>query len=704
MHGEVDAISLPAYGAQRFVLQVEALGDPPVAIARPHALPVTLRLTGRSRWRWEELAPGTRLTALARLDRRADGVRAVITDRRAITIHETGAGFEAHCAAIRRRASWTFAQRLDPDDGGLARALLLGERGRLGHNDRTLFRETGQAHLLAVSGLHVGLLLAGVILLLRVVGSPLRVTWCLGLATAGFVVPFVGAPASAVRAGLGAVGWFAGALIGRPPRGLAVLTLVGLIVLLSDAANVRSVAFQLSFAAVTSILVLARPLRALLVRERPVIRGVLPPKRAPIRTSLAVSLAAWIGTAPLIATHMGRLCLAAALLSVPAIALTAVLLAAGAALLLFEDVDGVARASAWTFSKSATALRELLKLARDGGLSSLPSRAPTLGWCLLYAGAFALVARGGRALVRAGVVTFGMLLVSLVVPQDVVARDMPSRRSIVEGATYDARRDPMATLANISSTPDLLGLSAAALGLAVFGAAAVKARWLGPRAAVAAWVLGLASTAVLGWAALAALLAPFLAATVLGKLPGAPRAVARNVRQVLCNGVPALLGVALAASGRPDLGVPFFLGSLSCLGADTCATEVGVRWGGQPFRLVGRGRLQAGASGGVTAAGLLASLGGAWLAPLTYALILGGSLMGAGVLALAGVAAALIDSALGGTLQYRGILRATGTSSEDPSAPGVERVGGWTWLDNDAVNLVAGLAGGVLGVALAGLV
>ena len=60
-----------------------------------------------------------------------------------------------------------------------------------------------------------------------------------------------------------------------------------------------------------------------------------------------------------------------------------------------------------------------------------------------------------------------------------------------------------------------------------------------------------------------------------------------------------------------------FLGALACLGADTCATEIGIRFGGTPRALIGGRTLRAGESGGVTGPGLAASVGGAFLAPLS---------------------------------------------------------------------------------------
>ena len=705
LEGTVEHVELPAWRAQRIVLTVEAVGEPPLALARAHPLPVTVRLTGRSTWRWHDVVPGSRVHLLALVRRRRDGLRGVVTDRRGLTLLERGEGLAAALARRRRRASWSFARHLDRRDAGLARALLLGDRGRLDRADRALFRHTGQAHLLAVSGLHVGLLIGGFLLVLRLLGVGLRATWIAGIVLAALYVPFTGAPPSAVRAGIGAIAWFLGALAARAPRGLAVLVLVALLVLLAGPGNLRSVSFQLSFAAVASILLLAERLRAVLVPERLVIHRLLPPRRTPLRAALSVSLAAWLGTAPLVALHIGRLCPTGPLLAVPAVPVTAGLLGSGFVLVVAEDVPALGPAAAWSFEQLAALLRGMLALARDAQLGALDVHAPAPLWGGLYLGAFAVAARAGRRGMLAALAGMALLLGLLLLPMPVPGL---SRAPVDEPPAYDA---PAVFLADLPAQPapvesaDLF-FPLAVLALAAFAGLAVRLGWLKPGGAAAAWVLGVAAAWPFRWMGLAALFAPFLVATLLGKLPGATRAEARSLRQVLCNGLPAFVGVVLVIAGAGVAGTLAFLGALACLGADTCATEIGVRFGGRPFRLTG-GRAEPGESGGVTAAGLLASVGGAALAPGAAWLATGGRLPIAWVVAsaTAGFLAALLDSVLGGTLQFRGRVTATGETTEAVRLDGatVERVHGWRWLDNDAVNLISGFAGAVLAVLLASL-
>lgn len=59
---------------------------------------------------------------------------------------------------LRAQANQLFARHLDPRSAGLASAMLLGSRSELDPELKSAFLETGMMHLLAISGLHVGLL------------------------------------------------------------------------------------------------------------------------------------------------------------------------------------------------------------------------------------------------------------------------------------------------------------------------------------------------------------------------------------------------------------------------------------------------------------------------------------------------------------------------------------------------------------------
>ena len=714
IRGTVDSAYLPAFGAGRVHLEPAWIHTPD-GWRRLPALDLRWRQTGCA---LSPPAPGARVESEMRLSRPSRGtgaaLRAWVPDCRSMRVGAPR-GPRAGLHRARTRSAERLQARLSARDAGLARALLLGDRQRLLPQDRARFRETGQSHLLAVSGLHVGLVVAGWMLLLLWLRVPRRPRLVLGIVATVAFVAMAGAPPSALRAGAGAVFWMAACLAGRRTPPLRMLLLVGCAVVWGDTRSVRAPAFQMSFGAVAGILVFAPLVRDLFVSPRPVIPGHLPPVRAPLRSLLAVGLAAWLGAAPFVAMHIGQLAPAGPLVALPAVPLTATLIASGLLLLLDPPRPGLASGAAGLFRLTADALRWWLDTTRLLGATTVPVRPPPWFWWPAHAGALWLATREALRTRRMGLGLLCALVLALA-----VGPSGPRQ--------YDAPPSMPSPLPLLTTAPDpgswfplVVGLVMPAL--LVFAVVSVHPlRWLRRGGAVGAAVLGSAAGLAFHLAGLAGLFAPFVVATLLGRLPGGERAGPRSWRQVFSNGLPAFCGCVLGLLGLggwlPALwtpGVWVFLGALACLGADTSATEVGTRLGRRVFRLAGRGPIQRGESGGVSVPGLLAAFAGSHLAPLAFALCF--PLFGRTLtlmhypcfiapLAGAGFAGAVIDSVLGGTLQFRGRDPTNGSRTEQTTCAGTpsEHVSGWRWLDNDRVNLVSGLAASLVALALFGLI
>ena len=144
-------------------------------------------------------------------------------------------------------------------ESALAAALLLGKREALPPEMVARFRGAGAAHLLAISGLHVGVLLAAV----SGVGGWLlgrrSPAWLLAAGAAIWLYAVVaGAPPSAVRAAIMGTVYLLAVGLGRPSGALPALALAAALMTAVSPGLIRQVSFQLSFAAVGGIaLVLA---------------------------------------------------------------------------------------------------------------------------------------------------------------------------------------------------------------------------------------------------------------------------------------------------------------------------------------------------------------------------------------------------------------------------------------------------------------
>ncbi len=202
--------------------------------------------------------------------------------------------------AGRARIDAVFPQRAP-----LAASLLLAQRGGLDRDLRERFARAGLSHLLAISGLHVGLL-AGILLLLARAARLSRRGAALAAASGTVAyVALIGAPDSAVRAALQIVLVLAARWLQRPTRTESLIAAAALLLLAADPAALVRPGFQLSFAGVAGILVLRRPI---LARLGPLARLRVRGRRAGgwLADGLATSAAATLATAPVVAWHFGQ--------------------------------------------------------------------------------------------------------------------------------------------------------------------------------------------------------------------------------------------------------------------------------------------------------------------------------------------------------------------------------------------------------------
>ncbi len=223
-----------------------------------------------------------------------------------------------HSAEIRERASTGVGQGMPAREAELARGFVLGQDDRIDPETVEDFRRSGLSHLLAVSGENVLLLALLAMPVLGALGIPLRerLVWVLALIV--LYVPLAGAGPSIQRAGvMGAVGVLA-TLAGRRASRLYALLLALVVTLAIDPHVAADIGWQLSFAAVVGIFLLASPLREA-IAARLGNRGW----RHALAEGAAVTIAATLATAPLIAFHFGTIStttLFANLLALPAVA------------------------------------------------------------------------------------------------------------------------------------------------------------------------------------------------------------------------------------------------------------------------------------------------------------------------------------------------------------------------------------------------
>jgi competence protein ComEC len=309
-----------------------------------------------------------------------------------------GEGLEASLARLRERVRVALRASLADDVEGVVVALVLGDAA-LSEQDAESARGAGLSHVIAVSGMHVTLVVGALVALLaralrRVTWiarrwDPRVIAWGCGALIAPMYAAFAGGTPSAWRAAASAsITWLLAAR-GRAADPLAVtaLVVVGGLVITPEA--VRSPAFVLSALATAAVL---EPRRA---REDD--EG----KTSPVRLLLRAAVRASIATAPFSLWCFGALpvlSVVANLVVVPIVA--AVLLPVGTLHALLATLSSDL---AWlTAAPTELVVRAFLALstffARSGSsLAPPPPDAPELVVIAVASFALLRVARVGRA-------------------------------------------------------------------------------------------------------------------------------------------------------------------------------------------------------------------------------------------------------------------------------------------------------------------
>jgi competence protein ComEC len=385
----------PAVGGRlRFVLQASVAGE------GPHARAFDARVEIRVEGAYDlELHPGDRLRLVARLEAPGGPLNPGEADRRgwtrrrgidlvgwieapeALEVNRRSSSLAAELHALRAGAASALSARLDGADAGLARALLLGDRGALNDEDARLFRDAGQSHVVAVSGQHVTLVLAAVLLLARALGLARGPAAALGLVAVLLYVPLAGAAPSAVRSGLGSSLWLLARLLARRGQALTLVAGVALGMLAVKPEDLGDPGFTLSFAAVLGIELLAPRLLEAMARPAPRIPGLLEPRRPRLRAALAVALAAWLAGAPIALHVFGQLAPAAAPWALLAVPLATLLLGLSALLLLLGACRLPRRSSAGSSRPPPTPCARCSGGRPSSGWAPSTARLPaTSGW------------------------------------------------------------------------------------------------------------------------------------------------------------------------------------------------------------------------------------------------------------------------------------------------------------------------------------
>ena len=230
------------------------------------------------------------------------------------------------------------------DTGALMLALLTGDQSELSYSLRNELSIVGLSHAVAVSGMHVAVLIA---VLSMACGYNPRLTALLGIPLSISFVLMTGASASACRSAVMQIIMLTAPMMRRESDSWTNLAAAALLLLLENPWAITGVGFQLSFAAVSGLLLFSSPIqrRLLASRKRP---GRL---RLLVVSSLAACLSATVATLPLTVYYFGLVSVCSVMTNLLTLPVMNIMLVLGLISCLLGGIGGVAAFPVTLFSR-----------------------------------------------------------------------------------------------------------------------------------------------------------------------------------------------------------------------------------------------------------------------------------------------------------------------------------------------------------------
>ena len=266
-------------------------------------------------------------------------------------------------------AQRVLAQGLPQEDKSLRLlwAMALGWRTALTGEVSTPFMQSGTMHIFAISGLHIALLAGILVGLLRVLRVPREMCGLIVIPLIWFYTGVTGWQASAIRSSVMMSIVICGWALRRPGDLLNSLAAAALIILVAAPQQLFHASFQLSFSVVLSLALFAPVLEK--IRQRWIKPDPLVPDDARPRwqkilwpighwfiRGLVTSLAAWLGSMPLVAWYFHLFTPVSLLANLAIVPLSSLALAATLGSLLVGGwwpwLSGLFNHSAWFFMTS----------------------------------------------------------------------------------------------------------------------------------------------------------------------------------------------------------------------------------------------------------------------------------------------------------------------------------------------------------------
>ena len=215
---------------------------------------------------------------------------------------------------LRYRMTQHIQSVLPGSDGGIASAIITGDRGAISPDDESALRDAGLAHVLAIAGLHMALVGLGLFWIVRALLAlvpsialvyPIK-KWAAVAALVGASIYLIigGAAVPATRAYVMLATMLLAILFDRPALSMRSVALAAAVILLLRPESLIEPGFQMSFAAVVSLVAVAEWERARAAPQTSI--WPLAGARHYLRGIAVTSFVGSLATAPFAAFHFDR--------------------------------------------------------------------------------------------------------------------------------------------------------------------------------------------------------------------------------------------------------------------------------------------------------------------------------------------------------------------------------------------------------------
>ncbi len=289
-----------------------------------------------------------------------------------------------------RRTIYTLTPE---NDAPVIASLLLGERSNVPYHTLESFINTGTIHFLAISGLHIGILVVSLHWFLALAGLNRKAIAFIIIAFVIIYAIMTGLKPPVLRAGFMALIYYGSIIIDRRWHTPSGISAAAILMLLINPAELFSVSFQLSFLALIGIIYLSEKIETLLQRKPRLQEQLMSGLRwdaqralnAYWRKTAAVSAAAWLGVMPLVAHYFHIAAPIAIPLNIIIFPLVWFILVSGFVFLIIGSLSlTLAAPFAWAASLCDAIMAKIISFFAIDHVSFFYVNGPSTIWIVVY--------------------------------------------------------------------------------------------------------------------------------------------------------------------------------------------------------------------------------------------------------------------------------------------------------------------------------